>query len=298
MPVIGFLSGRSLASDAPLVDAFRQGMSESGYVEGRNVAIEYRWAEGRFDQLLTLASELVDRKVAVIFAGGLDVKIREIRAAISNTPIVLATAGDPVELGLIDSLNRPGGNATGVTIISASLWPKRLELLREVMPPSTSTVALLVNPIDPNTEPLTLDVREAARTLGLQMQVVRAATERDLVPASAGFAESQVVAHWLTRTALLNASPNNLTAFAESHRVPAIYDRREFPATGGLMSYGASNLDQYHQSGAYAGRILKGAKPADLPFLQPTKFELTINMRTANALGLTIPPSLLARADE
>ena len=297
IPVIGFLSGRSLASDAPLVDAFRRGLNESGYVEGHNVAIEFRWADGRFDRVLALASNPVDRKVGVIFAGGLDVKIREVRRAISSTPIVFATAGDPVELGLVASLNRPRSNATGVTLISAALWPKRLELLHEVTP--ATTIALLVNPTDPNAEPTTVDVQAAARALGLQLHVLRAGNEHDFAPA---FAElllrKDIGALLVTSNALFNNRREELVSLAALHTIPAIYDRREFPADGGLMSYGASNIDQYRQSGIYVGQILKGEKPADLPVEQPTKFELVINLKTAKALGLQIPDKLLALADE
>jgi putative ABC transport system substrate-binding protein len=243
-----------------------------------------------------LAADLVDRQVAVIFAGGLDVEIRTVRVVISTIPIVFATAGDPVELGLVASFNRPGGNATAVTLISAALWPKRLEMLHELVT-SANLVALLVNPNDPNAEPSTRDVQAAARTLGLQLQVLQASTESDFEAAFATLVHERASALLVTANALFNNRREKLVALAASHAVPAMYDRREFAASGGLMSFGASNSDQYRQCGLYVGRILKGAKPADLPVQQPTKFELVINRKTAKALGLEIPPMLLALAD-
>jgi putative ABC transport system substrate-binding protein len=297
MPVIGFLSGRSLAYDSQLVAAFRQGLKETGYVEGPNVTIEFRWAEGQFDRLTAQAADLVGRQVSVIFAGGLDVRIRAIKAAISTIPVVFATAGDPVELGLVASFNRPGGNATAVTVISAALWPKRLELLHELAASST-IIALLVNPDDPSAEPSTRDVHAAARGLGLQVHVLEASNENDFETAFSTLVSQRASALLVTNNALFNSRREKLVALAARHAVPTIYDRRDFPADGGLMSYGASIVDQYRQSGLYVGRILSGAKPADLPVVQPTKLELIINLKTAKALGLTIPQTLLVAADE
>jgi putative ABC transport system substrate-binding protein len=247
--------------------------------------------------LRALAADLVAHQVAVIFAGGLDVDIRAVRAAVTTTPIVLATGGDPVELGLVASFNRPGGNATAVTVSTAALWPKRLELIRELVPSATA-VGLLVHPDDENVTSTTRDVQVAARTFGLQVRVVQATTERGIDTAFATLASERADALLVTQNALFNSQREKLVALAAHHTLPAIYDRREFPAAGGLMSYGASNVEQYQQSGAYVGRILKGAKPAELPVLQPTKFELVLNRKTAKALGLTISPTLLAIADE
>ena len=296
-PTIGFLSGRSLASDSHLVAAFRQGLKETGYVEGQNVTIEFRWAEGQFDRLRALAADLVSRQVAAIFAGGLDIDIRAVRAAITTTPIVFATGGDPVELGLVASINRPGGNATAVTVIIAALWPKRLELLRQLVV-SATLVAVLVNPNDPNAASYARDVQVAARTLGLQVLVVNAGTERDFDTAFATLVNARANALLVTLNALFINRREKLVALAARYAVPAIYDRREFPAAGGLMSYGASIFEQYRQSGVYIGKILHGVKPADLPVMQPTKFELVINLKTAKALGLAIPDKVLALADE
>jgi ABC-type uncharacterized transport system substrate-binding protein len=296
-PVIGFLSGRSLASDAHLVDAFRQGLNETGYVEGQNVAIEFRWADGQLDRLPTLAADLMRRQVAVIFAGAVDVQIHALNASISTTPVVFATGGDPIALGLGASFNRPGGNATGVTVITAALWPKRLELLRELATPATM-VAMLVNPDNQTTGSAIRDLQGAARGIGQNVLVLNTRTEGDFDTAFATLIQERVGALVVADDAILMNGREKLVALAALHAVPAIYGRREFPAAGGLMSYGASTADQYRQSGIYAGRILKGAKPAGLPFLQPTKFELIINLKTAKALGLTVPPSLLARADE
>jgi putative ABC transport system substrate-binding protein len=297
MPVIGFLSGRSLASDAHLVAAFGQGLNENGYVVDRNAKIEFRWAEGQFDRLRALAADLVGRQVAAIFAGGLDIDIRAVRTAITTTPIVFATGGDPVELGLVASFNRPGGNATAVTVIAAALLPKRLELLRELVVSST-VVAVLVNPNDANAASFTRDVQVAARTLGLQVRVVHAGTERDFDTAFASLVNEGANALLVTTNALFINQREKLVALAARYAVPAIYDRREFPAAGGLLSYGASIIEQYRQSGVYIGKILRGVKPADLPVVQPTKFELVINLKTAKALGLTVPLIMQMTADE
>jgi putative ABC transport system substrate-binding protein len=296
-PVIGFLSGRSLSSDAHLVAAFRRGLSETGFVDGRNVAIEYRWAEGEFDRLPLMAAGLIDRRVAVLFVGGADVRMRPIVHAISATPIVFATAGDPVELNLVASLGHPGGNATGNTIMSAELWPKRLEQLRELTG-GVTTIGLLINREDPSAERAAGDVQTAAASLGLKVPVLNATSERDFEPSFARLATEHAGALLVVNSALFNSHREELTALATHYAVPTMFDRREYAAAGGLISYGASNVDQYRQAGTYVGRILKGEKPADLPVLQPTKFDLVINLKTARALGLSVPDKLLALADE
>ena len=297
LPVVGFLSGRSLASDAHLVKAFREGLRERGYDEGQNVAIEFRWAEGQFDRLPTFAADLVSRKVAVIFAGGLEVSIRAVRTAIPLTPVVFAIGGDPVEFGLVASFNRPGGNATAVTVMTAVLWPKRMELIREMVAAPT-VVALLVNPDNPTTEAITKDVQAAAQTLGLKTAVLRASADREIDAAFEALAQRRASALLLQSDPVFNDRRDKVVALAARHAVPAIYDRRDFPAAGGLMSYGASAIDQYRQSGLLVGRILGGTPPAELPVVRPVKFEFVINLKTAKALGLAIPDKLLALADE
>jgi putative ABC transport system substrate-binding protein len=296
IPVIGFLSGRSLVSDAHLVAAFREGLSETGYVEGRNVKIEFRWAEGQFDRLRGMAADLVGRPVAAIFAGGMDFGVRAVRTIITKTPTVFATGSDPVAFGLVESFNRPGGNATAVTG-STQLTPKRLELLRELVA-SATVVGLLINPNDANAASFTRDAQVAAATLGIQIHIVNVATEADFDSAFTTLVNARVNALLVTTNAIFINQREKLVALAARHAVPVMYDRREYPAAGGLMSYGANIIEQYRQSGVYIGKILGGAKPADLPVLQPTKFELVINLKTAKALGLIVPPSLLTRADE
>jgi putative ABC transport system substrate-binding protein len=296
-PIVGFLSGRSLASDAHLVDAFRQALGESGLVEGQNIAIEFRWADGQLGRLPELAVDLVGRNVTVIFAGASDVQIRAVKAAVTTTPLVIATGGDPVALGLVASLNRPGGNVTGVTVISDALWPKRLELLRELIAPMP-LVALLVNPDNLTAEPARRDFHAAARGIKQDVLVLNARSEADFEKAFAILLDKRAGGLVVADDALFQNRRDVLVSLAALRKIPAIYGRREYPASGGLMSYGASTLDQYRQSGIYVGRILKGAKPADLPFLQPTKFELVINLKTAKALGLKVPLTLQVAADE
>jgi len=297
VPVIGFLSGRSLTSDAHLVAAFRRGLRETGHIEGQNVSIEYRWAESQFDRLSGMAADLVSRRVALIFLGGADIKMRSLTAAIPAIPIVFTAAGDPIEMGLVASLNRPGGNATGLTLISAELWPKRLDLVRKLVG-SAKAVALLIDSDDPNAERSTRDVQVAAHTLDMQVRVLDARSERDFEGAFATLAQERAGALLVTSNALFNNQREKLVGFAQRYAVPAIYDRREFVDAGGLVSYGASNVEEYRQAGIYAGRILSGEKPADLPVIQPTNFEFVINLKTAKALGLTVPDTLLAIADE
>jgi len=270
MLVVGFLSGRSLASDAHLVKAFREGLSQRGYVEGQNVAIEFRWAESQFDRLPAFAADLVNRKVAVIFAGGMEVSIRVVRAAISVTPVVFAIGGDPVELGLVASFNRPGGNATAVTVMTAVLWPKRMELIRQMIA-APRVVALMVNPKNPTTGAITTDVQAAAQALGFKTEVVQAGTDRDIDAAFKTFAQQRVSALLVQSDPVFNDRRDKLVALAARHAMPAIYDRRDFPAAGGLMSYGASAVDQYRQSGLLVGRILGGTAPADLPVVRSVK---------------------------
>jgi putative ABC transport system substrate-binding protein len=297
MPVVGFLSGRSLASDADLVAAFRRALGESGFVEGQTVAIEFRWADGRLDQLPALAAELIERKVGVLFAGASESLSSALRVAAASVPVVFATGTDPVAANLIASLNRPGGNLTGVTVITAALWPKRLELLRELISP-TPVIALLVNPNNINTIPAIRELNDAARKIGQDVVVLDADAEREFEPAFASLTAKRASALVVADDALFAGRRARLIDLAARHAVPAIYGRREYPDAGGLISYGASTVDQYYRSGLYVGRILKGARPAELPFLQPTKFELVLNLKTAKALSLTVPPSLLARADE
>jgi putative ABC transport system substrate-binding protein len=296
MPVVGFLSGRSQASDADLVAAFRRALSENGFVEGQNVAIEFRWADGRLDHLPVLAAELVERKVAVLFAGASDILSGALRVAAASVPVVFATGVDPVAAHLIASLNRPGGNLTGFTVISAALWPKRLEVLRELISP-TPVIALLVNPNNINSIPAIRELNDAARKIGQDVVVLNADAEREFEPAFASLTAKRASALVVADDALFAGRRARLIELAARHAVPAIYGRREYPDAGGLISYGASTVDQYYQCGVYVGRILKGARPGDLPFLQPTKFELVLNLKTAKAMGLSVPPALIARAD-
>jgi ABC-type uncharacterized transport system substrate-binding protein len=297
MPVIGFLSGRSLKSDGHLVDAFRQGLNDAGYIDGQNVAIEYRWADGQFDLLLELATDLVRNNAVVLFAGAVDVKIKAIKVAISKIPIVFATGGDLVELGVVASMNRPGGNATGVTVLAAELWPKQLELLRKLAG-SPNLVAVLVNPNNVTSRVSVRDVEAAARAINQNVLIVNAGTEGDFDSAFTTLVQKRAGGLLVSVDALLTNRREKIVALAATHAVPAIYGRREFAEAGGLMSYGASTIDQYRQSGYYAGRILKGDNPSVLPVLQPTKFELVINMKTAKALGLDVPLHLQQIADE
>jgi putative ABC transport system substrate-binding protein len=297
MPVVGYLSGRSLVSDPHLVAAFRRGVGEAGYVEGENVRFEFRWAEGRADRLPHLAAELAGRAVAVIFAGGVDVQVRAVKAAVSTVPIVIATGGDPVELGLVASLSRPGGNVTGATALTAVLWPKRLELLRELMH-SPGVIAMLVNPDNAVGATGAREAQAAARNIGQNLVTLNVRDEGGFEPAFATLVRERAGALMVADDVLFINRRDKLIARVAQQAVPAIYGRNDFPASGGLMSYGASTIDQYYQCGLYAGRILKGAKPADLPFLQPTKFELVINLKAATALGLEIPSKLLFTADQ
>jgi len=297
MPVVGFLSGRSLASDSHLVATFSRALNEAGYVNGQNVAIEFRWADGQLNRLPELAAELIERKVTVLFAGASDVAAGALRVAAATVPVVIATGSDPVAAGLVASFNRPGGNMTGVTVFSVALELKRLELLRELISP-TPLIALLVNPNNLTATAARRQLNDATRKIGQDMVVLEASTEGEFEAVFATLAQKSAGALVVSDDALFANRRSVLVALAARHAIPAIYGRRDFAEVGGLISYGASVADQYYQSGVYVGRILKGAKPSDLPFLQPTKFELTINLKTAKALGLTVPAPLLARADD
>jgi putative ABC transport system substrate-binding protein len=297
MPAVGLLSSVAFESRRDQVAAFRRGLNDWGFVEGRNVAIEYRSADDQAERLPALADDLVGRGVAVIVTIGGDVPVRAAKAATATIPIVFVTGGDPVRNGYVASLNRPGGNLTGVSFLVNLLVAKRLELLSELTPPA-GTMGLLVNPNNPNTESSTRDARAAAQALGRKLLVIEAGGEREIDAAFATFAREKVGAVVVEADPFFLARHQQVVARAALEPLPTLYSFREFAAAGGLMSYGASLADAYRQAGAYGGRILKGEKPADLPVVQPTKFELVINLGTAKMLGLTIPPTLLARADE
>ena len=296
MPVIGFLNSASPDGYAVPVRAFRQGLKDIGYVEGQNVAIEYRWAEGQYDRLPALAADLVRRQVTAIAATSTPAALTA-KAATTTIPIVFTTASDPMRLGLVASLSRPGGNVTGATQLNVEVGPKRLELVRELLPAAT-IIALLVNPTNPVAETLARDLQAAARTIGLQLHILNASTERDIDDAFANLAKLRAGALVVGSDVFFNTRSEQLGALTVRHRVPTIYQYREFAAAGGLMSYGGSITDSYRRAGGYTGRILKGEKPADLPVQQSTKVELIINLKTAKTLGLTLPLSLLGRADE
>ena len=297
MPVIGFLSAASASTVGISVANFQKGLSETGYFEGRNVAVVYRWAEGRYDRLPALASELVAHNVNVIIAGGGTVAAQAAKAASSTIPIVFMGGGDPIEDGLIKSLNHPGGNVTGVNQFASVLIAKRLELLREMVP-KIAAIGVLTNSTNPNSKPELKDLQVAATALGCAVHVASATTEREIEPAL-----EQVIAHGagalvIGTDALFVSRRVQVVSLAARHALPASYTIREYTEAGGLMSYGANRADLWRQVGVYAGRILKGESAANLPVLQPTKFELVINLKTARALGLTIPETLLATADE
>jgi putative tryptophan/tyrosine transport system substrate-binding protein len=297
MPVIGFLGSESPGPYASRLHAFRAGLSEIGYVEGRNVAIEYRWAEGQADRSAALAIDLVRRQVNVVATGGTPAA-RAAKAATTTIPVVFNVPVDPVAAGLVTSLNRPGGNLTGVATLNVELGAKRLELLREVVP-TASTVALLVNPTNPMvTETLSGDLQVAAHTIGLKLHVLQASTERDIDKVFATLAQLRIDGLVIGTDPFFTFQSEQLAALALRHAVPAIFQYREFAAAGGLMSYGGSVTDNYRLIGTYTGRILKGEKPADLPVHQSTKVELIINLKTAKTFGLSVPITLLGRADE
>jgi ABC-type uncharacterized transport system substrate-binding protein len=298
MPVIGFINGASPDGYASNVAAFRQGLNEAGYVDGQNATIEYRWAEGHYDRLPALAADLVQQKVTVIAATSTPAALAA-KAATSTVPIVFTTGGDPIKLGLVARLNRPGGNVTGSTALTVEVGPKRLELARELFPGAT-TVALLVNPANPLTATVSKDLQAVADTIGVRLHVLHASTEADFEAAFATAAQLRVAALVIgSADPLFGSHAAQLGALALSHSVPAIYQFREFAAAGGLMSYGGRTTDTYRLGGVYTARILKGEKPADLPVVQfSTNVELILNLKTARALGVTVPLPLSGRADE
>jgi ABC-type uncharacterized transport system substrate-binding protein len=297
MPVIGFLHSGSFTTYAHLVTAFRQGLKELDYVDGQNVTIEYRWAEGQYDRLPALATDLVQQRVSVIASTGGPSSALAAKEATTTIPIVFSTGADPVTLGLVASLNRPGGNVTGIGVLTAVIASKRLGLLRELVPTAAS-IAVLLNPNNPTTETQWNDIQEAARSVGQQVHVLHAGSDAELDAAFVTYGRLR------SGALLVNADPSfvnrrdYIVALAARHAIPAIYEQREFPVAGGLASYGTSLADAYHQVGIYTGRVLRGEKPADLPVMQSTKFEFVINLKTAKGLGLEVPPMLLAHADE
>jgi putative tryptophan/tyrosine transport system substrate-binding protein len=297
MPVVGFLSSGSLGPLVELVAAFRQGLAQVGYVEGHNVAIEYRFAEGRYERLPALAADLAGRRVAVMVSVGGTVVALAAKASTTTIPIVFLIGDDPVKAGLVASFNRPESNITGITQIAAELGAKRVELLHDVLPHLTS-VAFLVNPNNPNVEADTKEIEAAGRALGIRVQVMNATGDRGIEAAFLALARAPAKALIVSNDALFTIRRERIVSLAAHDAVPAIYAFREFVAVGGLMSYGPSFVDAYHEVGVYTGRILKGEKTSELPVQQPTKFELVVNLGTAKALGFDLPPTLLARSDE
>jgi putative tryptophan/tyrosine transport system substrate-binding protein len=295
MPVIGFINGASPEGYAPMVAAFHKGLNETGYVERRNVLVEYRWAEGHYDRLLALTADLVHRDVTVIVANTPAVPVA--KAATKNIPVVFVTASDPVASGFVASLNRPGGNLTGVALLNVEIGSKRLELLHELVPKGL-LIGLLINPTNPNAERQTRDMQTAAQTLGVQLRVLNASSEPDLDKAFGTLAELRAGALVIGADGFFVDQSKQLAARALRHALPAIFITRDFVADGGMMSYGGGLREPFRLMGIYTGRILKGEKPADLPVQQVTKLELIINLKTAKALGLAVPLSLLSRADE
>jgi putative ABC transport system substrate-binding protein len=297
MPVVGFLSSRSPSESTYVIAAFRQGMREAGYVEGQNLVIAFRWAEGRYNRLPALAVELVDLRVAVLFAAGGSPSALAAKSATSAIPIVFSAVADPVGLGLVASLSRPAGNVTGMSVFTYELWSKRLEVLHQLLP-SAAVIVALVNPTVPTAD---LDPRElqvAAKALGVQLHVIGASNESGLSAALTKLVELRPGASIVQADPFLDSQRDRLVESFAQHAIPACYAWRENVVAGGLMSYGTSIVDSYRQAGRYTGQILKGEKPSDLPVMQPTKFHLALNLKTARALALTVPPTLLALADE
>jgi len=297
LPVIGFMSGRSPEDSTHLVAAFRQGLAENGFVEGQTVAIEFRWADGDYDRLPALAADLVSRKVAVLVGVGGDVSAVVATKATRTIPVVFGMGGDPVKAGLVASFNRPGGNATGYTVLTSQMESKRLGLMRELVP-GVSLIGILVNPQLPSTVQELADLEPAAKGVNQQLFVARADNDAELDTALASFVQQRVGAFLVTSAPFFDTRMNRIVSFAAQNRLPAIYQFREYAVAGGLISYGPNIVESYRNAGVYVGRILKGEKPADLPVLQPTKFDFVINLKTAKALGLTVPPTLLAEAGE
>ena len=297
MPVIGFLQSGSPGATAHMRAAFLSGLKEGGFVEGQNVGVVYRYAEGQYERLPALAADLVRQQVAVIVSLGGSVAAVAAKAATTTIPIVFSAGGDPVKFGLVASLNRPGGNVTGVNLLASALAEKRLGLIHDLIP-GAAVIAVMANPNNPNAEPEVSDVLAAARIIGKQVKVFQAGNERGIDAAFASIIEQRIGVLATASDPFFNSRRDQIVALAARHALPTLYDVREFAAAGGLMSYGTSLTDAYRQVGVYTGRILKGAKPADLPVVQPTKFEFVINLKTAKTLGLTFPPGLLAIADE
>jgi putative ABC transport system substrate-binding protein len=297
MPVIGFMHTASADRFPHLVAAFSKGLREVGYIEGQNVAIEYRWAEGQYDRLPKFAADLVARQVSVLAATGGDPSGLAAKSASATIPIVFEIGGDPVQLGLVVSLNRPGGNVTGTTLLSRDLALKRLELLHDLVPKATD-VALLVNPTSPDADVQSRDLQTGASAVGMQVRVFQASKDSDIDTAFAAMLERSVHALVVQADPFFTNRRDRIVALANRHTIPAMYPFREFATVGGLIIYGSDIAEVFRQIGVYAGRILNGQRPADLPVLQPTKFDLVINLKTAKALGLDVPPMLLARADE
>jgi ABC-type uncharacterized transport system substrate-binding protein len=298
VPVIGFLNSASPESFAPQLAGFRQGLNEVGYTEGQNVAIEFRWAKSQYDRLPGLATDLVRRQVAIIVATGGSVSAIAAKSMTTTIPIVFTSGGDPVQLGLVASLNRPGGNVTGVSLFTSTLAAKRLELLHELVP-TAKVIAMLVNPANPNSEPDTRAVQTAAPAIGVQIVVLKASNGAEIGKAFDALSQYKVDAILVGADPLFdNSGRDQMIVLTARHAVPAIYDWRDVTVAGGLVSYGSNLAEGYRLAGIYAGRILKGAKPADLPVQQPSKFEFVINLKTAKALGLTIPNQMQLRADE
>jgi putative ABC transport system substrate-binding protein len=297
MPVVGFLNVASPGALRQQIAAFREGLKESGYVEGQNVAVEYRWAEGQYERLPELAADLVRQQVSVIVVGGGAQAELAVKAATTTIPIVFSAGGDPVRSGLVASLNQPSGNITGVYQFTSGLEAKRLGLLHEMLPKATP-IAVLINPKFMDAENQLRDVQEAGARLGVQLVIVRANAESDFDAAFSALVGQRAGALLVSASPFFNIRREQLVVLAARHAVPAIFEWRDFAVAGGLMSYGTSLADAYRQVGVYAGQILKGAKPVDLPVVQSTRFELVINLNTAKALGIEVPPTLLARADE
>jgi putative tryptophan/tyrosine transport system substrate-binding protein len=297
MPVIGFLNGASAVEWSPFVAAFRQGLSEIGYVEGQNVAIEFRWAEGHYDRLPALASDLVRAGVALIVATGGSTSALAAKQTTTTIPIVFSTGGDPVKEGLVTSVNRPGGNLTGVSVLTTGLAAKRLEILHEVVP-NASVIGVLINPNSVSAQTQSAIVQDAGRSMSQKVFILHASSEQDFEAVFATIVQTQIDALIVGADPFFSSKRDQLITLVARYRIPAIYEWREYVQAGGLMSYGSNLADGYHQIGIYAGRILKGEKPGDLPIVQSTKVEFAINLKTAKVLGVTVPLPLLGRADE
>jgi putative ABC transport system substrate-binding protein len=297
LPVIGFLESGSPAEFVERVQAFREGLRKFGYIEGETVSVEYRFAKGKYDELRAMAFDLVGRHVDLLVATGAPSSAQAAQAATRTVPIVFANAGDPVKLGLVETINRPGGNTTGVTFFNSFLGPKRMELVRELVP-KASVAGLLVNPHNPNTPSDITSLQTAGRSIGLDLLILNAQSETDFEPAFAAFAQHRVAAIVINNDSFFSAQAGRIVGIATRFAIPTIYYLRSFVVAGGLVSYGSNLIDMYREVGVYAGRILRGVKPADLPVLFPSKFEFVLNLKTAKMLGLDVPPSILLRADE